>query len=146
MVNHLMSDDHESLNDINEPILSKAAVDAHEWFDEECDMLVDIFDIINRCLKVAKRYIHHKLSRHSHSMTAVMQYVKLHDCYCKNPSCTKPCLNASLAIAWGVGKDQYHARQIRTNEKYLLKHSQLSPSKKELHLVMCRAQLWAEAF
>ena len=55
MVNHLMSDDPESFKDIHEPILSKAAVDAHEWFDEECDMLVDIFDIIKRCLKVVKK-------------------------------------------------------------------------------------------
>jgi hypothetical protein len=55
MVNHLISDDPESLKDIDEPILSKAAVDAHEWFDEERDMPVDIFYIINRCLKVIKK-------------------------------------------------------------------------------------------
>jgi hypothetical protein len=46
MVNHLMSDDPKSLKDMDEPILSKAAIDAREWFDEECDMPVDIFDII----------------------------------------------------------------------------------------------------
>ena len=32
-----------------------------------------------------------------------------------------------------MGKDQYHARQIPPNEKYLLKHGQLPPSKRELH-------------
>jgi hypothetical protein len=32
-----------------------------------------------------------------------------------------------------VGKDQYHACQIRANEKYLLKHGRLPPSKRELH-------------
>jgi hypothetical protein len=50
-----MSDDPESLKDIDEPVLSKAAVDAHEWFNEECDMPVDIFNIINRCFKVVKK-------------------------------------------------------------------------------------------
>jgi hypothetical protein len=39
MVNDLMSDDPEDLEDINGPILSKATVDAHEWFNEECDIL-----------------------------------------------------------------------------------------------------------
>ena len=128
-----MSDDPESLEDINGPILSKAAVDAHEWFDEECDVQVDIFDIINRCLKVVKKIHTPRAFKAFTQLTAVVQYIKLRDRYRKNPSCTKPCLNASLAIARHVGKDQYHARQIHANEKYLLKHGRLPPSKRELH-------------
>ena len=42
-------------------------------------------------------------------------------------------MNASLAIARRCGKIDgvYFARQIRSNERYLLKHGQLPPSKKD---------------
>ena len=83
MVNDLMSDDPESLEDINGPILSKAAVDAHEWFNEECDVPVDIFDIINRCLKVVKKIHTPRAFKAFTQLTAVMQYVKLRDRYRK---------------------------------------------------------------
>jgi len=127
-----MTEDPESLKDINEPDLAKAAVSACEWFDEECDMAVDVLDIIKGCLKVVKKVHTLWAFKVFTQLTAVMQYVKLREPYHKNLCCTKPCLNASLAIARRVGKDQYYAHQVRTNERYLLKHGRLPPSKREL--------------
>jgi len=129
-----MANDPESLWDINEPDLVHDASDAHEWFEDDCDepeTPVDIFEIIKACLKGVKKIHTPRAFKVFTQLTAVTQYVKLRERYRKNPRCVQPCLNASLAIAHQVGKDQYHARQIRTNEKYLLKHGRLPPTKRE---------------
>jgi hypothetical protein len=93
---------------------------------------VDILDIIKRCLKDVKKIHTPRAFKAFTQLSAVMQYIKLRERYRRNPSCTKPCLNASLAIARRVGKDQYYARQLCTNERYLLKHGRLPPSKREI--------------
>jgi hypothetical protein len=65
-------------------------------------------------------------------LNAVLQFVKLRERYQKHNRCKEPGLNASLAIARRLGKDQYCARQIRENERYLVRHGRLPPSKREL--------------
>ena len=126
-----MADNPESLQDIDEPDLSPVGSDAREWFEEECDPPVDILDIIEACLKGVKKIHTPRAFKAFTQLTAVTQYVKLRERYRKALRCTTPSLSASLAIARRVGKDQYHARQIRKNEKYLLKYGRLPPSKRE---------------
>jgi hypothetical protein len=110
---------------------------AREWLDDGEDDSPegprDILDIIKVCLKDVKKL------KTTHSinvvtqLTAVAEYVKLQDKYQNHPKCTRPCLNASLAIARCMGKGQYFARQIRQNEAYLLVHGRLPPSKESAH-------------
>ena len=62
-------------------------------------------------------------------LTAVAEYVKLRARYLANNRTTKPCTNASLSIARRMGKDIYFAQKIRENERFLLRHGHLPPSK-----------------
>jgi hypothetical protein len=134
MIDRLMAENPESLEDMDEMGLREGISDAREWFEEDCDAPkapVDILDIIQTCLQAVKKIRTPRAFKAFVRLTAVLQYVKLWDRYRNNPRCKKPSLNASLAIARQVGKDQYHARQIRANEKYLVQHGRLPPNKKE---------------
>jgi hypothetical protein len=110
-----MAKNPESLQDIDEPDLSQAVSDAHEWFEEDCDPPVDILKIIEASLKGVKKIHTPRAFKAFTQLTAVTQYVKLQERYRKTLQCTTPCLSASLAIAQRVRKDQYHACQIRKN-------------------------------
>lgn len=132
VIDQLTSEDPESLQDFNEPDLLQS--DAQQWFEDDCDTPetpANILEIIKACLKGVKKIHTPRAFKAVTQLTAVIQYVKLRERYRKHPRCTKPCLNASLAIARRVGKDQYHARQIRANERYLIKYGRLPPSKRE---------------
>jgi hypothetical protein len=91
----------------------------------------DIEDIIRTCLKAVKKICTPCAFKIFTQLTAVTQFVKLREHYRQNPRCKRPGLNVSLAIAWWVGKDQYHAHQICVNEQYLLQHHWLPPGKRE---------------
>jgi hypothetical protein len=134
MVNQLEADEPEVFVEIDKRSPAQGAEDAHEWFDEDCDMRQtssDIEDIIGACLKAVKKIRTSRAFKIFTQLTAVTQFVKLRERYHQNPQCKHPGLNASLAIAWRVEKDQYHARQIRVNEQYLLQHHRLPPGKRE---------------
>ena len=89
----------------------------------------DIIEIVSRCLKEAKKLKSARSVKIMTQLTAVAEYVKLRACYLANNRTTKPCTNASLAIARRMGKDIYFARKIRENERFLLRHGHLPPSK-----------------
>ena len=74
---------------------------AHEWLDDDDDESeqVNILDIVKSCLKDVKKLAAPRAVKMLVELTAVMQYVKLHERYRANPCCAQPCLNASLAIA-----------------------------------------------
>ena len=136
-----MVNEPDVLEDIDvEPEPSAEVIDAREWFDEDVSdtpmVSLDILDILVACLKDMKKIRTPRAFKAFAQLTSVLQYVKLRAHYHKNPRCNRPCLNASLAIARRVGKDQYHARQIRRNERYLVQHGRLPPSKRE----QCRRQ------
>ena len=80
-ISDLITKDPESLKDINEPDLAKAAVSAHEWFDEEYDVAVDILDIIKRRLKDVKKIHTPRAFKAFTQLSAVMQYIKLWERY-----------------------------------------------------------------
>jgi hypothetical protein len=109
---------------------------AREWLEEDetndLERLPgarDVLATIRACLKdVKKLKTTHSIKAFTR-LTAVAKYFKLRDRYQKHPKCTRPCLNASLAIARRMGKGAYFARQIRQNEEYLEKHGRLHPSK-----------------
>lgn len=107
--------------------------DADQWFDEDEVESRNIFDIIKEQLKETKRFHTACAFKAFKALTAVLQYVKLWERYKPNTRCTQPCMNASLAIARHCGKIDgvYFAWQIRSNERYLLKHGQLPPLKKD---------------
>lgn len=119
MVNRLEADEPEVFLEIDKQSPAQGAEYAHEWFDEDCDMCQtspDIEDIIRACLKVVKKIHTPHAFKVFTQLTAVTQFVKLCEHYHQNPQCKCPGLNASLAIAQWVGKDQYHACQICVNE------------------------------
>ena len=89
----------------------------------------DIIEIVSRCLKEAKKLKSARSVKIMTQLTAVAEYVKLHARYLANNRTTKPCTNASLAIARRMGKDIYFARKICENERFLLRHGHLPPSK-----------------
>jgi hypothetical protein len=109
---------------------------AREWLEEDkttdLDRLPGARDVpatIRACLKDVKRLKTTHSIKAFTRLTAVAEYLKLRDKYRRHPKCTRPCLNASLAIARRMGKGVYFARQIRQNEEYLAKHGRLCPSK-----------------
>jgi hypothetical protein len=107
---------------------------AREWFDEDDDLSEEaptIVDIVGHCLKAVKKINTPRAFKALMRLTTVIQYVELRDRYQKNLRCREPCVNASLAVARRVGKGPYFARQIRSDERYLLCHHRLPPSKKE---------------
>ncbi|TDL14382.1 hypothetical protein BD410DRAFT_817185 [Rickenella mellea] len=62
-------------------------------------------------------------------LQAVTDFVQLRERYRKHPRCKTPAMKASLAVAARMGKGVYFAQQVRFNEKYLLQHHTLPPSK-----------------
>lgn len=62
-------------------------------------------------------------------LVAVQDYVKLRNQYIANKRCKKPAMKASLAVAVRMGKSKFFARQIRQNERYLLRFKTLPPLK-----------------
>lgn len=89
----------------------------------------DIIEIVSRCLKEAKKLKSARTIKIMTQLTAVAEYVKLRAHYFANNRSTKPCTNASLAIARRMGKDKYFARKIRENERFLLCHGHLPQPK-----------------
>lgn len=89
----------------------------------------DILQIIKNCLKEVKKLKTGRTIKMMTQLTAVAEYVKLRTRYQAHPKCQKPHINASLVIAFRMGKGHYFARQIRENEAYLLRHHHLPPSK-----------------
>lgn len=97
--------------------------------DEETEMQCNILDIVKACLADVKKIRTVPSIKMLSQLTAVTEYVKLQHRYQNHPKCTKPCLNASLAVARHMGKGMYFTCQIRYNEAYLLKHCHLPPTK-----------------
>jgi hypothetical protein len=134
-IERLHQEDPDSLRDPQE--VSPASEDdiIDEWLDEGCDdvpRLTDITEIIKSCLKGVKKIYTPRAFKAFIQLNAVLQFVKLRERYQKHNRCKEPGLNASLAIARQLGKNQYCARQIRENERYLVQHGRLPPSKREL--------------
>ena len=100
----------------------------------------DIFDIIRLWLKEVQKFCTPRAFKAFMDLTAVIQYVKLHEHYKCNNHFSQPCLSASLAIARCCGKEKgtYLARQIRANENHLLKYGWLPFFKKDVLLGVCK--------
>lgn len=97
--------------------------------DSEDNRSDDIMKIIRSYVKdVKKRKTKWAIKAYT-QLTGVSEYVKLRARYRKHKACKRPCLSASLAIARQMGKGPYFARQIRSNELYLLRHHCLPPPK-----------------
>jgi hypothetical protein len=133
---HASTDHPDAVADFETTQAVPAAVEAaREWLeidDEDVLRSTDIFTIVKRCLKDAKKLKCGRTVKMMTQLTAVSEYVKLRDRYQAHGRSKKPCLNASLAIAHRMGKGFYFARQIRQNEVYLLRHQRLPPSKANL--------------
>jgi hypothetical protein len=89
----------------------------------------DIFKIVSQCLKNAQKLRSGHTIKILTQLTAVSEYVKLQGSYLAYNRCKRPHINASIAIAQHMGKGPYFARQIRKNEKCLLRHHRLPLSK-----------------
>lgn len=92
----------------------------------------DILKIVLAAMKEAKKLKSTCTVKIATQLTVVAEYVKLCTRYRANPQCTKPCTNASNAIAFQMGKGPSFGRQICENEHYLLCHHHLPPPKKYL--------------
>ena len=123
--NHIMM---ESTTDHSDPETTPevpAAVDAAcEWLEinEDATGPADIFTIIRRCLIDAKKLKCGCTMKMMTQLTAVSEYMKLQDHYQAHGRTKMPCLKASLAIAYQMGKGSYFTCQICQNEAYLLHH------------------------
>jgi hypothetical protein len=120
--------------DITEPVSNAAEINAaREWLDIDDDDCLqsskDILGIVKTCLKTVKKLKTGRTIKMMTQLVAIAEYVKLRAHYQTQPKCSKPCLSASIAIARRMGKGGYFACQIRRNERYLLQHQQLPPSK-----------------
>ena len=120
--------------DETEPVPNAAEINAaREWLDINDDdspqSSKDILEIIKTCLKAVKKLKTGRTIKMMTQLVAITEYVKLRVRYQTQAKCSKPCLSASIAIARRMGKGGYFARQIRQNERYLLQHQQLPPSK-----------------
>ena len=106
---------------------------AQELMNDDKD---DIFQIMKLCLKDIKKLdmLAGRRVKMVMHLTAVTQYVKLHDRFCRNPHCTRPCLNASLLIACRMRKanGMYFACPIHHHKYYLLRHHCLPLTKKKV--------------
>jgi hypothetical protein len=116
------------------PIDPPAVKAARDWLDiddedQPSGSPKDIAEIVKACFKELKKIKTGRTVKMLTQLMAVAEYVKLRTQYQRQQSCTKPCLNASLAIARRMGKGAYFAHRIRFNERYLLQHQQLPPSK-----------------
>jgi hypothetical protein len=120
--------------DAAEPVFNAAEIiAAREWLnidDNDClQSSKDILEIVKTCLKAVKKLKTGRTIKMMTQLVAVAEYVKLRARYQTHAKCSQPCLSASLAIARRMGKGGYFARQIRRNERYLLQHQRLPPSK-----------------
>ena len=120
--------------DETEPVPNAAEINAaREWLDIDDDdspqSSKDILEIIKTCLKAVKKLKTGRTIKMMTQLVAITEYVKLRARYQTQAKCSKPCLSASIAIARWMGKGGYFARQIRQNERYLLQHQRLPPSK-----------------
>lgn len=118
--------------------------------EDDGETVPDIFQIVKSCLKDIKKLdmpVPRKAKMVMH-LTAVTQYVRLRDRFRRNPNCIRPCLNASLAIARRMGKENgaYFARQIRHNENYLLRHRRLPLTKKAPNMVNTHSWITNQSF
>jgi hypothetical protein len=129
----------ESLDADSEQMhVNNLADDVRQWFDEDDEASGapdNILDTIKLRIKEVKKFRTARAFKAFTDLVAVMQYVKLRNRYRSNPKCTRPCLNASIAIARRCGKGDStgsrFARRIRANENYLLQHGRLPLSAKE---------------
>jgi len=117
-----------------EPVPNAAEINAaREWLniddDDSPQSSKDILEIIKTCLKAVKKLKTGRTIKMMTQLVAITEYVKLRARYQTQAKCSKPCLSASIAIARRMGKGGYFARQIRQNERYLLQHQRLPPSK-----------------
>ena len=120
--------------DETEPVPNAAEINAaREWLDINDDdspqSSKDILEIIKTCLKAVKKLKTGRTIKMMTQLVAITEYVKLRVRYQTQAKCSKPCLSASIAIARRMGKGGYFARQICQNERYLLQHQRLPPSK-----------------
>jgi hypothetical protein len=111
-----------------------AVIDACEWLEDNNEFgPSNIHDIIKLCLRHVKKLKTASSINAVTKLTAVAEYVKLQDRYRSNSKSSRPCLNASLAIARHMGKvkvnRKYFSCQIHQLEVYLLAHGRLPPSK-----------------
>jgi hypothetical protein len=116
------------------PVDVPAVTDAREWLEDNDEVgPSNIHDIIKSCLRDVKKLKTASSINAVTKLTAVAEYVKLRDRYRSNSKSSRPCLNASLAIARRMGKGKvngkYFSCQIRRLEVYLLAHGRLPPSK-----------------
>jgi hypothetical protein len=101
---------------------------AQELFGaEEDNHATNITKIIQSCLKDVNKIKSKRAMKMLSQIISVSEYIKLRARYRQHNSCTRPCLNASMAIARRMGKGPYYARQIRYNELFLLKNHHLPP-------------------
>ena len=128
-----VDDENDSDLEHNE---SYSGYSGSEWLlvdDEDEDKgKKDILKIVSAAMKEAKKLKSAHTVKIATQLTAVAEYVKLWTRYRANPQCTKPCTNASNAIAFQMGKGPSFARQIHENEHYLLHHHHFPPLKKYL--------------
>ena len=111
-----------------------AVTDAHEWLEDSDEVgPSNIHDIIKSCLRDVKKIKTASSINMVTKLTAVAEYIKLQDRYWSNSKGSRPCLNASLAVARCMGKvkvnGKYFSCQICRLEVYLLAHGNLPPSK-----------------
>ena len=112
------------------PLEAPAIEAARELFrPEEEDEPADIAKIIQICLKDVGNHNSKHAIKSLSLLIAVSKYIKLRVRYNLSKACKQPCLKASMAIARRMGKGPYFARQIQSNELYLLKHRHLPPRK-----------------
>ena len=97
----------------------------HKWLkigDKDVPRSVDIFAIVERCLKDIKELKCEHTVKMMTQLIVILEYAKLQEYYWAHSKSKKPCLNASLAIEHWMGKGFHFAWQIHQNETYLLWH------------------------
>ena len=98
------------------PLEGHAFEDVQELFTLESE---DISTIIHSCLKDVKKCNSQHAIKTLSKLIAISEYVQLHAWYKKHNACKWPCLAASIAIVYSMGKGPYFAYQIRHFELYL---------------------------
>ena len=85
----------------------------------------DIMKIIQTCLKDTKKQSTTQAIKSLSQLIAVSNYVELQAQFWRHKRCKHPCLSASIAIAYCMGKEAYFAHQIRHLKLYLRWHHHL---------------------
>ena len=91
----------------------------------------NIFEIVSRSLKETKKLKSMHTVKMMTQLTVVSEYVKLRTHYLANNQSSKPCTNASLTIAWQMGKNKSFDCQIHENKRHLLLHGHLPHPKSQ---------------